>query len=85
MQQVSEGIATLTDDELPARACGAHEPDSLPEFIEQRWSDYTAEQHDVWGILYQRRMKQLATDGSRVFLDGAKVIGAPPGSGTRSG
>ncbi len=47
----------------------------LPAFIEQRWDDYTAEQHEVWGLLYDRRMKQLVTDGSRVFLDGAKVIG----------
>jgi phenylalanine-4-hydroxylase len=49
--------------------------ETLPTFIQQSWSDYTDEQHDVWGILYRRRMKQLATDGSRVFLDGAKVIG----------
>lgn len=61
MQQVSHDTTTSTDN--------------LPAFIQQRWSDYTAEQHDVWGLLYQRRMKQLATDGSRVFLDGAKVIG----------
>ena len=61
MQQVSDNATTFTA--------------SLPEFIEQRWSDYTAEQHDVWGLLYQRRMKQLGNDGSKVFLDGAKVIG----------
>ena len=75
MQQISESPITLTGDASPARPCGAHESDNLPEFIEQRWGDYTAEQHEVWGLLYQRRMKQLATDGSRVFLDGAKVIG----------
>jgi phenylalanine-4-hydroxylase len=49
--------------------------ETLPTFIQQNWSDYTEDQHDVWGILYRRRMKQLAKDGSRVFLDGAKVIG----------
>ena len=75
MQQVSESAAGLTPDVSPAHACGAHDSDNLPEFIEQHWSDYTAEQHDVGGLLYRRRMKQLATDGSRVFLDGAKVIG----------
>jgi len=65
MQQISEATtATLTD-----------ESDSLPEFIEQQWSDYTPEQHDVWGLLYQRRMNQLTSDGSRVFLDGARTIG----------
>jgi len=46
-----------------------------PVFIEQHWDDYTSEQHEVWGLLYQRRMNQLVSDGSRVFLDGAKVIG----------
>lgn len=45
------------------------------KFIEQRWSDYTAEQHDVWRILYERRMGQLVDNGSKVFLDGAEVIG----------
>jgi len=75
MQQVSELPAAMTDEVTPAHACGAHESDNLPEFIEQHWSDYTAEQHEVWGLLYNRRMNQLATDGSRVFLDGAKVIG----------
>jgi phenylalanine-4-hydroxylase len=42
---------------------------------EQQWADYTAENHDVWGILYERRMRHLADVGSRVFLDGADVIG----------
>lgn len=78
MQQVSESPDAFTGDVSPAHACGAHESDNLPEFIEQQWSDYTAEQHEVWGLLYARRMKQLATDGSRVFLDGAKVIGLRP-------
>jgi len=74
MQQNSEDTTTLTD-KSPAHACGGHGSDDLPEFIEQRWSDYTPEQHDVWGLLYQRRMNQLVSDGSRVFLEGAKVIG----------
>ncbi|HVF39175.1 MAG TPA: hypothetical protein VM939_04685, partial [Gemmatimonadaceae bacterium] len=43
--------------------------------VEQRWSDYTAEQHDVWRILYERRMQQLEETGSHVFLEGAEVIG----------
>lgn len=45
------------------------------KFIEQKWSEYTAEQHDVWRILYERRMGQLKETGSRVFLDGAEAIG----------
>lgn len=44
-------------------------------FTEQDWSAYTPEEHETWGILYERRMKELATTGSRVFLEGAEAIG----------
>jgi phenylalanine-4-hydroxylase len=49
-----------------------------PTFIEQRWETYTAEDHDVWRILYERRMRDLERTGSRVFLDGAAAIGLRP-------
>ena len=42
-----------------------------PEFTEQRWHEYTAEQHDVWRVLYERRMASLAETGSEVYLRGA--------------
>ena len=41
----------------------------------QNCSEYTAEEHEVWGILYRRRMKELASTASGVFLHGAEVIG----------
>jgi phenylalanine-4-hydroxylase len=44
-------------------------------FTEQHWDAYTREDHEVWSILYERRMKTLATTASRVFLDGARNIG----------
>ena len=44
-------------------------------FIHQDWGAYTAEQHEVWSILYERRMRELRGNGSRVFLDGAEAIG----------
>jgi len=47
-------------------------------FIEQDWSAYSAEQHAVWAILYERRMRTLAASGSRVFLEGAERIGLRP-------
>ena len=49
-----------------------------PEFIEQRWHEYTAEQHDVWRVLYERRMADLKTTGSEVYLRGAERIGLCP-------
>ncbi len=44
-------------------------------FTTQVWSAYTAEQHEVWGILYGRRMEQLRDTASQVFLQGADAIG----------
>lgn len=44
-------------------------------FTEQRWAEYTLENHNVWGILFDRRMRHLEDVGSRVFLDGADLIG----------
>ncbi len=47
-------------------------------FIEQRWENYTPDDHAVWGVLYERRMRALEETGSRVFLDGAAAIGLNP-------
>jgi phenylalanine-4-hydroxylase len=47
-------------------------------FTTQDWQRYTAEDHEVWGLLYARRMQQLRTTASRVFLDGAEIIGLEP-------
>lgn len=47
-------------------------------FTTQDWAAYTDEDHAVWGILYERRMRELAANGSRVFLDGAAAIGLRP-------
>ena len=54
------------------------EPTPLPRFIEQRYSAYTDESHDVWRILYERRMETLQATGSEVFLDGIARIGLSP-------
>ena len=49
-----------------------------PEFISQDYSRYDAEQHEVWRLLYERRMTTLRETGSRVFLDGIERIGLAP-------
>jgi len=52
---------------------------SLGEYlIKQNWDAYSAEDHEVWRILYDRRMKTLKDTGSRIFLDGARTIGLGP-------
>jgi len=42
--------------------------------VTQHWDRYTEEDHEVWSILFKRRMEQLERDASNVFLDGMKVI-----------
>lgn len=44
-------------------------------FTTQDWASYTPEQHDVWSVLYDRRMAELRETGSRLFLDKADAIG----------
>jgi phenylalanine-4-hydroxylase len=48
---------------------------ATPDFFTvQNWAAYREEDHEVWGILYDRRMRQLQQNGSRLFLDGARKI-----------
>jgi phenylalanine-4-hydroxylase len=53
-------------------------PTATDFVVLQDWSAYTDEQHEVWSILYRRRMDTLASTASRVFLDGARAIGLQP-------
>ncbi|HEX5973255.1 MAG TPA: phenylalanine 4-monooxygenase [Gemmatimonadaceae bacterium] len=53
-------------------------PHVLPKFIEQDYTRYDAEAHDVWRVLYERRMATLRDTGSEVFLQGAERIGLAP-------
>jgi phenylalanine-4-hydroxylase len=52
--------------------------DELPRFIRQRYDRYDREAHEVWGILYARRMATLRETGSEVFLRGIQRIGLAP-------
>jgi phenylalanine-4-hydroxylase len=46
--------------------------------ITQHWERYTAEDHEVWRTIFDKRMAQLEHDGSRVFLRGAEAISLSP-------
>lgn len=46
--------------------------------IVQHYDKYSAENHEVWGIIFRKRMEQLAEFGSRVFLDGSQAINLQP-------
>jgi phenylalanine-4-hydroxylase len=49
--------------------------DPLPSFVEQRYDAYDEEAHDVWRVLFERRMSTLQDTGSEVFLSGMERIG----------
>lgn len=51
---------------------------TLPTFVAQDYAGYDAEAHDVWRVLYERRMATLLETGSEVFLRGAERIGLAP-------
>lgn len=42
--------------------------------ITQHWDRYSEEDHEVWRILFDKRMKQLETAASDVFLKGLAII-----------
>jgi phenylalanine-4-hydroxylase len=44
-------------------------------FVEQQWAEYTNEQHEAWGLLYEKRMRVLRRTASELFLTGAEAIG----------
>jgi phenylalanine-4-hydroxylase len=43
--------------------------------LEQNWAAYTPEHHAAWEMLYSRRMRELESTGSTVFLRGVEAIG----------
>ena len=43
--------------------------------LTQDWDSYTYADHSVWQILYARRMAELKSTASDVFLKGAELIG----------
>jgi len=51
---------------------------SFAEPVFQNWNDYTEADHEVWDILYSKRMRELESTASEVFLDGADLIGLSP-------
>jgi phenylalanine-4-hydroxylase len=52
-----------------------HALHALPEFLQQNYASYRDEDHDVWRILFERRMNVLRETASEVFLQGAERIG----------
>lgn len=43
--------------------------------VDQNHSAYADEDHEVWSLLFDRRMAELAGTASRLFLEGSRVIG----------
>jgi len=70
-----------TDEARAAQAAADRAADQAPDQIDiesmkitQNWENYTDEDHEVWGLMFGKRMDQLAEFGSNVFLSGAEAI-----------
>ncbi|MGC2332479.1 MAG: phenylalanine 4-monooxygenase [Candidatus Acidiferrales bacterium] len=48
---------------------------AAPYLTEQRYGEYTSEQHAVWAELVRRRLPQLEAHACREYLDGYEFIG----------
>jgi phenylalanine-4-hydroxylase len=48
---------------------------AAPYLIEQKYEDYTPEQHEVWATLVRRRRPQLEAHACREYLEGYEFIG----------
>lgn len=52
-----------------------HSRARLPAFLAQDYTQYDAEAHAVWRMLYERRVEALRDTGSAIFLQGMEAIG----------
>jgi phenylalanine-4-hydroxylase len=43
--------------------------------IEQRWSDYSEDQHAIWRLLFDRQQRLLVGRACRDYLDGLEALG----------
>jgi hypothetical protein len=48
---------------------------AAPYLIQQRYQDYTADQHEVWAELVGRRRAQLEAHACREYLEGYEIVG----------
>jgi phenylalanine-4-hydroxylase len=65
----------MHDHAAPAVEPRPHIEADLPTFIDQDYTRYDAEAHDVWRTLFERRVQTLRDTGSAVFLQGLDAIG----------
>jgi phenylalanine-4-hydroxylase len=51
-------------------------PEAVPDFtIEQDWQSYSAEEHAVWRLLFERQQRLLVGRACREYLDGLGTLG----------
>lgn len=62
----------------PAHDAGVPVEAELPDFHAQDHAAYTEESHEVWSLLFSRRVAALEPTASRVFLEGMERIGLAP-------
>jgi phenylalanine-4-hydroxylase len=48
---------------------------AAPFLIDQKYEDYTADQHEVWAELVRRRRPQLDAHACREYIEGYEIVG----------
>jgi phenylalanine-4-hydroxylase len=51
--------------------------------IEQNWSDYSADEHAIWRLLFDRQQRLLVGRACREYLDGLQRLGVAPAGQAR--
>jgi phenylalanine-4-hydroxylase len=68
--------------ETPSPHSGRRNPapaGAAPDWtIPQRWSDYTAAEHDIWNLLFKRQVEQLQDRVVPAFNRGIQALGLAP-------
>ncbi len=68
----------VSNETIARDADGYFQYDPTAQVMHQDYSAYTAENHQVWQILYERQMRLLPGKATQAYLDGARQVRFQP-------
>jgi phenylalanine-4-hydroxylase len=74
---VNQGVAPVTYGQGERAPRGDYATAYADYTCEQNWSDYTAQEHDLYRRLYERQAAQLPGLACEEFIDAVRHLGAP--------
>jgi phenylalanine-4-hydroxylase len=70
--------STMPQQPVARDADGYYQYDPTQQVMQQDYAAYTAENHQVWQILYERQMRQLPGKATAAYLNGVSQVGFQP-------